>query len=132
MRKRTVRKIRLKRAPVTQGLADHIRMGLHSALVVLSTKFASDETIEQLAEGIDMVGYTIDGDPGFKDEVILLNSGILALQALARRGLPVVPTEFERVPITNAVNAVDAMLPRLDATKLFLALQRVRVKAEPQ
>jgi hypothetical protein len=43
-----------------------------------------------------------------------------------------VPTEFERVPITNAVNAVDAMLPRLDATKLFLALQRVRVKAEPQ
>jgi hypothetical protein len=107
-------------------------MGLHSALVVLSTKFASDETIEQLAEGIDMVGYTIDGDPRFKDEVILLNSGILALQALARRGLPIAATEFERVPITNAVNAVDAMLPRLDATKLFLALQRVRVKAESQ
>jgi hypothetical protein len=130
MRKSANRKVRLNRAPVTSALANEIRMGLHSALVVLRTKFASVETLEQLQEGIDMVGFSVEGNPKFKDEAVLLNSGSLALRALANRGLPISVTPYEYVPIETAVNTVDAMLPRLDTTRLYLALQRVRAVAE--
>jgi hypothetical protein len=130
MRKSAHRKVRLKRLPVTKELADQVRMGLHSALVVLSTAYASWETIEQLQEGLDMARFAVEGKPQFKDEVVLLNSGSLALRALCERGLPIAVTPYERLPITTAVNTVDAMLPRLDGTWLYLALQRVRAEAE--
>lgn len=132
MRKSAHRKVRLKRVAVTKGLADEIRMGLHSALVVLGTTFASWETVAQLQEGLGMVGYAAEGKPQFKDEMILLKSGSLALRSIIERGLPITVTAYEMVPLTTAVNTADAMLPRLDATHLYLALHRVRAEAEPK
>lgn len=126
MRKASKRKVRLVRAPVTKELADQVRMGLHSAYVVLCTSYVSDETLEQLSEGFDMIGIAISGKPRFKDEVIALNSASLALRALAERGHPIAPTAFEREPIRHALGVVDELLPRLDVLTLFNSLNTAR------
>lgn len=127
-RKRSAYRPSLKRVPVTKELHDQIGMGLHTAYAVLER--APDATaVDQLAEGLGMVGLAIEGDARFTDALRQVDSAVRALEQIGAKGGTLTTTALELAPIRNAVLEVDSLLPRLDGVKLFQALQKLRVMA---
>jgi hypothetical protein len=124
-RKRSAYRPTLKKVPVTRELHDQIGMGLHTAYAVL--KHAPDRNaVDQLSEGLGMVGIAIENDPRFVGERLQVDSAMRALDQIAAKGEVLSTTSFELVPILNAILTVDSLLPRLDGVKLYLALQKLR------
>jgi hypothetical protein len=127
-RKRSAYRPSLKRVPVMKELHDQIGMGLHTAYGVLER--APDQTaVNQLAEGLGMVGIAVEGDARFADALRIVDSAMRTLEQIGAKGEKLSATPLELLPIRNAVLAVDSLLPRLVGVKLFQALQKLRVLA---
>jgi hypothetical protein len=127
-RKRSSYRPSLKRVPVMKELHDQIAMGLHTAYGVLER--APDATaVDQLSEGIGMVGFAAEGDARFVDEMLQINSGMRSLEQIGGKSGELTTTALELLPVRNAVLAVDAILPRMDGAKLIVALTRLRALA---
>lgn len=108
------------RSPVMQELHDQIAMGLHTAYRNLVS--APDENaFSMLARIFNMVGLSIEGDPRFADALILINSGASAMNQIGAKTGPLRAMPFELLPVRNAVNAIDQLLPRLDVVRLHQA-----------
>jgi hypothetical protein len=130
-RKRSAYRPTLKHVPVMKELHDQIGMGLHTAYAVLE-RAPDRSALDQLSEGLGMVGLAIDGDERFADSQRQVDSALRALEQIAAKGDTLTVTAFELAPIRNAVSEVDLLLPRLDGVKLYLGLQKLRALAAAQ
>lgn len=106
-RKRSAYRPRVINVPVTKGLHDEIALQMRLAYVVGNS--------DQLRDIFNMVGVAISGDVRFAEEVGVINAGA---QALTGDGL--------RPIVLAAVNEIDALLPRLDVTRLHMANMKLR------
>lgn len=130
-RKRSAYRPSPKRVPVMKELHDQIAMGLHMAYSFLE-RAPDAAAVDQLSEGLGMIGLAIESDARFTDELRQVDSGRRALEQIAAKGEKLTATPLELMPIMNAVSAADQILPRLDGVKLFKALQKLRVLATRQ
>jgi len=111
---------RLVKGPVMKELHDVIGMGLHVSYRMLRDN-PTEAAFRQLIQILNMVGLTIEGDPRFADEIRIVNSGSLALNQIGAKVGPIGALPYELAPVVNAVNCIDTLLPRLDASKLHQA-----------
>jgi hypothetical protein len=133
MRKRAAYRPRLIRIPVT-GLRDEIALRLHASLVTLE-RAPSQACFDALAEIFNIVGLTIENDARLTDESRCICGGAAALNQVEERvclhGRP--PLDHELTPIRIAANTIDAILFRLDATRMYGAMVRLQqIRLIPQ
>jgi hypothetical protein len=108
------------RIPVMKDMHDVIGMGMHTSYMMLRDA-PSEEAFQQLAQIINMVGISIIGDERFVDEARIIESASLAMIQIGAKAGPIGALPYELLPVVNAVNCIDAMLPRLDGSKLHQA-----------
>jgi hypothetical protein len=95
-------------------LHDKIALQAHLAYETLDMT-QSEQALDQLRDIFNMVGVAAQGDPRFREELETVNAGALSLEG----------GKTERV--LAAVNAVDAMLPRMDVMSLHHAIVKLRL-----
>lgn len=120
---RHAHKRRLIKIPMTAGLHDQFGMALHGALIGLSLAPDRDQ-FDNLAQMFNVIGLAIEHDARFKDEALILSSGASAMGQIDdgwRRTGVLRPTALELLPVRNAINVCDQILPRIDVTRLHLA-----------
>lgn len=120
---RHAHKPRLIKIPMTAGLHDQFGMALHAAFAALSVAPDRDQ-FDNIAQYFNVIGLAIEHDARFKDEALILNSGASAMQQIDggwRRTGVLRPTALELLPVRNAINICDEILPRIDVTRLHLA-----------
>jgi len=123
-RKRSAYRPRQISAPVTRELHDHIGMGLHLTYEVLKTAPTHD-LVEHLAQMLGMVGLAIEDDEKFSDQQRVIDAGMRVLEKLSDQATTPA-TETELVPLLNAVNVADRVVPRLDVLRLHNANLKLR------
>lgn len=133
MRKRSAYRPRLVRVPVT-GLRDELALQLHAGLLALE-KAPSPNCFDALAEIFNIIGLTLENDPRLSDESRCICGGAAALNQVEERvclhGRP--PLDHELTPIRIAVNTIDAILPRLDMSRMYVAMARLQqIRLNPQ
>lgn len=123
MRKRSAHVAKLPRIPVT-GLHGEIALTLHLCMAVITV----DGTVElfaQLQDIFNLIGLTIENDERFEAELKVLNCGSRAMNTIGARpgAIYLLDTEIEQMRAAAAT--IDALLPRLDVSKMYLNLRRL-------
>ena len=116
---------RLVHIPVT-GL--HREMALHAHAAVATLRYApSPDAFDMVAGILNMIQVTIKDDDRFVHEAKLINGGATTLNQISKKidaGLAL--HEHELASICVAVNTVDAILSKLDVSRMHLAQLSVR------
>ena len=126
MSKRKEYKPRLVKIPMSKELYDSFGMYLHVALATMQNRPDSD-AFDAIAQIMNVVSVTIKDDLRFNNESLFINSGIRMMNDISNKctaGLPL--KDYELACITLAINTIDAILSRLDVSKLYLANLSVR------
>lgn len=118
---------RLVRIPMTKGLHDQFGMTLHTSFAAMTLAPGRDQ-FDAIAQIFNVVALAIEDDQRFKLEALILASGASAMNQISagydRTGI-MRPTDLELLPVQNAINVCDWILPRIDVTKLHLANMRL-------
>ncbi len=123
-KRRTPRAIRI---PVTRGLRDEFAMVLHTSLWCLD-RAPTVDVFDNLAGVFNVVQLALEHDAQHQHEARLITGGAAALnQVMPKVADGRALAAHETAPIRVGVNTIEALLGRLDATALYLAMQRLRV-----
>lgn len=112
---------RLIKIPVTSTLRDEIAMQIRLGLESLKTNPDIDSFCA-VAAIMNMVGFAAKDDTRFKDEIVIIESGMRMMNQVVNKcesGFRL--KDYEVCCINNAVNKIDSILPYMDVTKLHLA-----------
>ncbi len=124
-RKRSTYRPRLVSIPVMKEMHDQIAMGMHTALAALE-RDPGENAFSMLASIFNMVGLAIDGDARFDVEMLQVKSGSRAMNQIGAKEGPLRALPLELLPVRNAVNTIDALLPRLNIWGLHHANVQMR------
>lgn len=126
-RPRKVRRPRLMNIPMTKPLHDEFALTLHMALANMSLMPSKDH-FDAIAQIFNVVGLAIEDDVRFVVEARILNGGASAMNQISdafARSACLRPTNLELLPVQQAANICDRILPRLNVTRLHLARLRL-------
>ena len=116
---------RLIHIPVT-GLHREMAMHAHAALVTL--RYApSPDAFDMVAGILNMIQVTIKNDGRFVHEAKLITGGAATMNQVSKKiDARLALQEHELASICVAVNTVDAILSKLDVSRMHLAQLSVR------
>jgi hypothetical protein len=114
------------RLPVAKGFHDIVAMGMHTAFVTLRDA-PNEDAFAQLARIFRMIDMSMEGDVKFADEQRIIDSGFAAMNQIGAKVGLIGARPYELMPVLNAINCIDRLLPRLDVMKIHLANTRVQV-----
>ena len=121
-------KPKLIKIPMTKALYDEFGIQMHTAYAALINQ-SSLEAFNALAHIMNVVTQAASKDKRFSDEMLYLNTGIATMNQIANKcqaGLPL--KDFESASIGLAVNTIDRILPYMDISKLYVAMNEVRLQ----
>ena len=121
-------KPKLIKIPMTKALYDEFGIQMHSAYAAMSN-YPCLEAFNALAHIMNVVTQAARNDTRFEHEMLYLNTGIATMNQVygkceARRPLK----DYETAAIGVAVSAIDRVLPYMDVSKLYVAMNEVRVQ----
>lgn len=121
-------KPKLIKIPMTKALYDEFGIQMHTAYAALINQ-SSLEGFDALAHIMNVVTTAASKDKRFNDEMLYLNTGLATMNQISNKcqaGLPI--KEHESAAIGVAVAAIDRVLPYMDVSKLYVAMNEVRVQ----
>lgn len=120
-RQAAVRRVRI---PVT-GLRDEFGMSMHVNLRLLAYAPSAD-AFESLAQVFNVVQVAIKDDARHATEARIITGGAAALvQIESRVCRGVIPADHEIAQVRVGVNAIDALMGKLDLSRLYGAMREL-------
>lgn len=120
----------IPRLPMTSALRDRIATHMHGAFAALRLS-PNAEAFDSLANIMNMVGLTVQNDPAFRQQYLLINGAARTMNQIGAKveaGLAL--RDHEIASLTVAVSAIDDILPRIDAARLrineYIAVALIR------
>lgn len=121
-------KPKLIKIPMTKALYDEFGIQMHTAYAALLNQ-SSLEGFDALAHIMNVVTTAASKDNRFKDEMLYLNTGIATMNQVYGKCEARLPLkDYETAAIGVAVSAIDRVLPYMDVSKLYVAMNEVRVQ----
>ncbi|SAI59066.1 Uncharacterised protein [Bordetella ansorpii] len=122
----------LKRIPITAPLRDELAMVLHTSLRSLDTQPTTD-AFNNLAGLFNTVGLALKNDRRHTAEASTINLGAGALIAVMDRvAAGESPTADESAIIRAAINTIDGLLGKLNASDLYVAMRQLEYMTEQE
>ncbi|KCV33709.1 hypothetical protein [Bordetella bronchiseptica] len=110
----------IPRLPMTGALRDRIATHMHGAFAALRLS-PSAEAFDALANIVNMVGLTVQHDPAFLQQYLLINGAARTMNQIgAKVEAGIALRDHEIASLTVAVSAIDDILPRIDVARLFI------------
>lgn len=120
-RQAAVRRVRI---PVT-GLANEFGINLHTSLSPLAIA-PSEDAFLSLARIFNLVQVAIKDDARHATEARIITGGAAALvQIESRVCRGVIPNDHEIAQVRVGVNAIDALMGKLDVSRLYSAMREL-------
>jgi hypothetical protein len=113
---------------MTKALYDEFGIQMHTAYAALINQSSLDG-FDALAHIMNVVTQAARNDKRFEHEMLYLKTGIATMNQIANKcqaGLPL--KEHESAAIGVAVSAIDRVLPYMDVSKLYVAMNEMRVQ----
>ena len=117
---------RLARTPITAALRDMFGIHLHTAQFTLRTS-PSAQPFDQLAGAFNVLQVALQGDKAHAEQARTIEAEAVALGSVCDTvcaGKP--PPEAELEAIRVAAVAIENLLGRLDVSRLYLAVHKLR------
>ena len=93
----------------------------HARRVRGAAPVASAEAFDALANIVNMVGLTVQHDPAFLQQYLLINGAARTMNQIgAKVEAGIALRDHEIASLTVAVSAIDDILPRIDVARLFI------------
>lgn len=113
---------------MTKALYDEFGIQMHSAYAALSN-YPFLEAFNALAHIMNVVTQAARNDKRFEHEMLYLNTGIATMNQVYSKCEAKLPLkDYETAAIGVAVAAIDRVLPYMDVSKLYIAMNEVRLK----
>lgn len=113
---------------MTKSLYDEFGIQMHTAYAALINQ-SSLEAFNALAHIMNVVTQAARNDKRFEHEMLYLKTGIATMNQIYGKCESKLPLkDYESAAIGVAVAAIDRVLPYMDVSKLYVAMNEVRVQ----
>lgn len=126
MKKRKAYKPKIIKIPMTKALYDEFGLQMHTAFDALVNRSSLDG-FDALAHIMNVITTAARENKRFKEDMLYLTTGIATMNQILKKcesGLPI--KDYEAASIGVAVTTIDRILPYIDLSKIYLAMNKVK------